>query len=45
MVYDSRKEASFTLQLELSEDVKVYVKLSGWFRIDTPFGMGTFQGT
>lgn len=38
IVYDSDIEADFASKLELSKDVKVYAKLSGWFKIDTPLG-------
>jgi len=38
VVYDSDVEADFARSFELSGDVKVYAKLPGWFRIDTPLG-------
>jgi len=38
VVYDSDVEADFAKSFELSDDVKVYAKLPGWFRIDTPLG-------
>ena len=38
VVYDSEVEAEFTRSFELSDDVKVYAKLPGWFKIDTPLG-------
>lgn len=38
VVYDSDVEASFALGMEQSEDVKLYAKLPGWFKIDTPLG-------
>lgn len=38
VVYDSDVEADFARSFELSEDVKVYAKLPGWFKIDTPLG-------
>ncbi|OOE04645.1 hypothetical protein BO219_04420 [Anoxybacillus kestanbolensis] len=34
--YDSDIEASFAKRFENDENVKVYVKLPRWFRIDTP---------
>ncbi len=38
VVYDSDVEADFAKSFELSDDVKVYAKLPGWFKIDTPLG-------
>ena len=38
VVYDSDVEADFARSFELSDDVKVYAKLPGWFKIDTPLG-------
>ena len=38
IVYDSDVEAEFARSFELSEDVKVYAKLPGWFKIETPLG-------
>ena len=38
VVYDSDVEAEFARSFELSDDVKVYAKLPGWFKIDTPLG-------
>lgn len=38
VVYDSDVEAGFAKSLEQSEDIKVYAKLPGWFKIDTPLG-------
>ncbi len=38
VVYDSDVEEEFARSFELSDDVKVYAKLPGWFRIDTPLG-------
>jgi len=38
VVYDSDIEAGFAKSFEASEDVKVYAKLPGWFKIDTPLG-------
>lgn len=38
VVYDSDVEADFAKSMEQSEDIKVYAKLPGWFKIDTPLG-------
>ena len=38
MVYDSDIEESFAKRFESDENVKVYVKLPSWFKIDTPIG-------
>ena len=38
VVYDSDVEREFAVRLEKSEDVKVYAKLPGWFKIETPLG-------
>ena len=38
VVYDSDVEAQFAEAFEKSADVKVYAKLPGWFKIDTPLG-------
>lgn len=38
VVYDSDVEAQFAEAFEKSDDVKVYAKLPGWFKIDTPLG-------
>ncbi len=38
VVYDSDLEEEFARSFELSDDVKVYAKLPGWFKIDTPLG-------
>lgn len=38
VVYDSDVELEFAKRFELSDDVKVYAKLPGWFKIDTPLG-------
>ncbi len=38
VVYDSDVEKDFAAAMELSEDVKLYAKLPGWFQIDTPLG-------
>jgi type III restriction enzyme len=38
VVYDSQVENEFAKSLEEYEHVKVYAKLPGWFKIDTPLG-------
>lgn len=38
VIYDSEVEAEFARSFEKSSDVKVYAKLPGWFKIDTPLG-------
>lgn len=38
VVYDSDVEEEFAKSFELSDEVKVYAKLPGWFKIDTPLG-------
>lgn len=38
VVYDSEVEADFARSFEQSKDVKVYAKLPGWFKIETPLG-------
>jgi type III restriction enzyme len=38
VVYDSDVEEEFARSFELSQEVKVYAKLPGWFKIDTPLG-------
>jgi len=38
VVYDSDIESSFAKEFERSDDVKIYAKLPGWFKIDTPIG-------
>jgi len=38
VVYDSGVEEEFARSFELSDDVKVYAKLPGWFKVDTPLG-------
>ena len=38
VVYDSDVEEEFAKSFELSDDIKVYAKLPGWFKIDTPLG-------
>lgn len=38
VLYDSDIEESFAKRFESDENVKVYVKLPNWFKIDTPVG-------
>ncbi|MDP2935642.1 MAG: hypothetical protein Q8O86_04040 [Dehalococcoidia bacterium] len=38
VVYDSDLEREFALKLDQREDIKLFVKLPGWFQIDTPVG-------
>jgi type III restriction enzyme len=38
VVYDSEVERAFASQLDAREDIKLFVKLPGWFQIDTPIG-------
>ncbi len=38
VVYDSEVEAEFARSFEQSNNVKVYAKLPGWFKIETPLG-------
>jgi len=38
VIYDSDVEAEFAKSFEQSEDVKIYAKLPGWFKIETPLG-------
>jgi type III restriction enzyme len=38
VVYDSEVEAEFARSFEQSKNVKVYAKLPGWFKIETPLG-------
>jgi type III restriction enzyme len=38
VIYDSEVEAGFAKSFEQSKDVKVYAKLPGWFKIETPLG-------
>ena len=38
VVYDSDVEEEFARSFELSDDIRVYAKLPGWFKIDTPLG-------
>jgi len=38
VVYDSEVEREFAQKLDEREDIKLFVKLPGWFEIDTPVG-------
>lgn len=38
VVYDSEIEREFARKLDQREDIKLFVKLPGWFEIDTPVG-------
>lgn len=38
VVYDSEIEREFARQLDEREDIKLFVKLPGWFRVETPIG-------
>ncbi|UDQ98852.1 DEAD/DEAH box helicase family protein [Lentisphaerota bacterium WC36G] len=38
IVYDSDIELEFANAFERSDDIKLYAKLPGWFKIDTPLG-------
>lgn len=38
VIYDSEIEESFAKRFEEDENVKVYVKLPNWFKIETPVG-------
>ncbi len=38
VVYDSDVEQEFAKSFEQSDNVKVFAKLPGWFKIDTPLG-------
>jgi len=38
VVYDSDVEREFAHQLDQRQDIKLFVKLPGWFQIDTPVG-------
>jgi type III restriction enzyme len=37
-VYDSDTELAFAKQLEAQNEVKLYMKLPGWFHVPTPLG-------
>lgn len=38
VVYDSDPELEFATWFEQNDDIKLYAKLPGWFKIDTPLG-------
>ena len=38
VVYDSEIEREFARKLDQREDIKLFVKLPSWFKIDTPVG-------
>jgi type III restriction enzyme len=38
VVYDSEVEREFAKRLDQREDIKLFVKLPGWFKVDTPVG-------
>jgi len=38
VVYDSDVEEEFAREFELNDEIRVYAKLPGWFKIDTPLG-------
>jgi len=38
VVYDSEVEREFARRLDQREDIKLFVKLPGWFEVDTPVG-------
>ena len=38
IVYDSEIERKFAQELDIREDIKLFVKLPGWFKIETPIG-------
>jgi type III restriction enzyme len=38
VVYDSEVEREFAQKLDQREDIKLFVKLPGWFEVDTPIG-------
>lgn len=38
VVYDSGVESELTSEFERNTNIKVYTKLPGWFKIDTPLG-------
>jgi len=38
VVYDSEVEREFARKLDQREDIKLFVKLPGWFQVDTPVG-------
>jgi type III restriction enzyme len=38
VVYDSEIERKFAEELDGREDIKLFVKLPGWFKVETPIG-------
>lgn len=38
VVYDSEVEKEFAQKLDQREDIRLFVKLPGWFQVDTPVG-------
>ncbi len=38
VIYDSEIERKFAEELDKREDIKLFVKLPGWFRVETPIG-------
>jgi type III restriction enzyme len=38
VVYESEVEKDFAKKLDQREDIRLFVKLPGWFEIDTPVG-------
>ncbi len=38
VVYESEVEREFARQLDTREDIQLFIKLPGWFEIDTPIG-------
>jgi len=38
VIYDSDVEEEFARKFEANDEIKVYAKLPGWFKIDTPLG-------
>lgn len=38
VVYDSELEREFARRLDQREDIELFVKLPGWFEVDTPVG-------
>lgn len=38
VIYDSNNERTFAEKFEQNDDVKLYVKLPSWFKINTPLG-------
>jgi type III restriction enzyme len=38
VVYDSEVEREFARKLDQREDIKLFVKLPAWFKVDTPVG-------